>query len=159
MPGPRCVRFLIQYMFSGNHLIVETIMEQDAKIRYSDVILMVTTYNYVTENELQIMLDRFYDEFAKDKSFITHYGLYIPTVIDDLMEQSTTIAVELYNSITTTLTKDRYTAFVLEYIGTSLWSKKIVYKVIEFELMGLKIMRTHFTRLQEEMGVNYGPLL
>lgn len=159
MPGPRCVRFLTQQMFPGNHLIVDTIMEQDAKRRYSDIVPMVSAYNFVIDNDLQLLLEEFYDEFAKDKSFIMHYGLHIPTVMDDLMDQSISIAVELYNSITTTLTKDEYTKYVLEYIVSSIWSKKIIYKVVEFQLTALKVMRTHLTTLQEEIDVNYGPLL
>ncbi len=159
MPGPRCVKFLTQKMFPGNHLIVETIMEHDARRRFKDMVPIVSAFNYVIDNELQKVLETFYDEFAKDKSFISSYGLHIPTVVDDLMDESISIAVDLYNSITTTLTKEEYIQYVFEYIASGIWSKKIAYRVVEFELTGLNLMRTHLSRIQEEMDVNYGPLL
>ena len=159
MPGPRCVKFLAQQMFPGNSLIVDTITEQDSKRRFSEVIPMVSAFNYVVDNELQLMIENYYDEFANDKSFIHCYGLYIPTVIDDLTDESISIVVDLFKSITTTMTKEQYIEYVLENIASSFWSKRIACEFIRFELTGLKIMREHLTMVQEELGVSFGPLI
>lgn len=159
MPGPRCTKFLVKQMFPGNELVVENIMEQDAKLRYIENVQMIMALSIINEDELKKLIEDFYDEFAEDKSFITSYGLYVSTVIDDLMDESINISADVFVSLSSSLTKKEYTQHVLENIAPSYWSRKIVQKLLQFELTGLMIMRTHFKWIQENMGINYGPLV
>lgn len=158
MPGPRCTKFLVKQMFPGNDLVVETIMEQDAKRRYTDIMPMILASNHINEEKLKKLVGEFYDEFALDKTFIIQYGLHIPTVFDDLMDESIRIAVDVFMSLPTSLTKKEYTELVLEKIAPGYWSRGIVQRVMQFELTGLMVMRTHLKWIQENMGVNYGPI-
>lgn len=158
MPGPRCTKFLIKRIIPVND-IVEYMMEQDTKRRHTDVVSMVQAHKYIDEERLQKIIGEFYDEFAEDKSFIAIYGLHIPTVIDDLMDESIRISADVYNSLSTSLTKREYIDLILEYIAPGYWSREIVYKVMKFEIIGLKIMRTHLNMIQENLGVNYGPIV
>jgi len=159
MPGPRCTKFLVKRMFPGNDLIVESIMEKDAKRRYTDVVPMVQASNYINEERLKKLIGEFYDEFAEDKSFIISYGLHIPTVFDDLVDESIRISADVFLSLSTSLTKKEYTELVLENIAPGHWSRGIVQKVMQFELTGLMIMRTHMKWIQDNMGVNHGPIV
>jgi hypothetical protein len=146
-------------MFPGNDLVVETIMEKDAKRRYNDIVPMIQALSNINENILQNIIGEFYDEFAEDRSFIQTYGLYIPTVRDDLMDQSIRISADVFISLSTSLTKKEYTELILEQIAPGHWSRGIVYKVMEFELKGLMIMRTHMEWMQKKLGVDYGPII
>lgn len=159
MPGPRCTKFLVKQMFPGNDLVVDTIMEQDAKIRYGDIVPMILVSNYINEEILKKLIGEFYDEFAFDKSFITSYGLYIPTVIDDLIDESINISADIFVSLSPSLTKKEYTKLVLDNIAPSHWSRGIVQQVMQFELTGLIIMRTHLKMIQDNLGINYGTLI
>lgn len=159
MPGPRCTKFLVKQMFPGNELVVENIMEQDAKLRYIENVQMIMALSIINEDELKKLIEDFYDEFAEDKSFITSYGLYIPAVIDDLMDESINISADVFVSLSPSLTKKEFTQHVLEYIAPSYWSRKIVQRIMQFELTGLMIMRTHLKLIQDNMGINYGPLV
>lgn len=158
MPGPRCTKFLVKQMFPGNDLIVEFIMEQDAKRRYNNIVSNILVSSCINEKNLNKLIGKFYDEFVEDKSFIMAYGLHIPTVIDDLMDESIRISADVFTSLTTSLTKKEYTQLILEDIAPGHWSRGIVQRVIEFELTGLMIFRTHLKWIQENMGVNYGPI-
>lgn len=146
-------------MFPGNDLVVDNIMEQDAKRRYGDIVPMILVSNYINEEILKKLIGEFYDEFALDKSFITSYGLHIPTVFDDLMDESNHIAVDVFMSLPTSLTKKEYTELVLERIAPSHWSRGIVQRIMQFELTGLMIMRTHLKMIQDNLGINYGTLI
>lgn len=159
MPGPRCTKLFVKRIFPGNDLIVDTIMEQDAKRRYNDIVPLVYASNYINEERLKKLIGEFYDEFAANKSFIVNYGLYIPTVIDDLMDESIHISVDIFKTLSSSLTKKEYTELILEHIAPAYWSRGIAQRVMQFELTGLMIVRTHLKRIQEEVGVNYGPIL
>lgn len=159
MPGPVCTMFLVKQMFPEYALVVENIMEKDAKRRNVDMISTVQAMNCVFKQSLTKLIEQFYDEFAQDQSFISNYGLHIPTVIDDLMDESVRVAVEIVMSLSTSITKKEYIELVFEHISPSYWSQVIAYKVIQFELTGLLIMKTHLKKLQDDMGINYGPIV
>lgn len=158
MPGPRCTNLFLKRLVPV-YDIVEYMMEQDAKRRYTDIVPTISASNYINEEGLKKLIGQFYDEFAADNSFIIQYGLHIPTVIDDLMDESISVSVDVFKSLSSSLTKKEYTELVLEHIAPGHWSRGIVQKVMQFELTGLLIMRTHLNNVQETLGVSYGPIV
>lgn len=159
MLTPKATKMFVERMFPSNHLIVDTIMEHDAKLRYADMTPMVLAYNALLERDLKEVIGEFYDEFVEDNSFIRMYGLHIPTVMDNMIEESIKIAVRIFTTLTTSLSKEEYTEVVFEQIATGIWSRRIAYKVIMFELVGLKALRKVLEQVQEDMGVSFGPLI
>lgn len=159
MPGPRCVKFLVNQMFPEYPLIIDTVIEHDAKRRYNECQTMVIAFNHIQEERLQRVASEFYTEFVDDKSFIHLYGLHFPEVFEDMLEEMKDVACDILLSLTTSMTREEYIGYILSCIATGVWSREIAYKIMKSQLFGLRMMREQLTNIQDEVGLSYGPLI
>lgn len=162
MPGPVCTMFLVRKMFPGYGPVVNNILEKDARRRYTDVVPMVLAFNNSFEEKVQDVIGQFYDEFVEDKWYLIKYGLEVPIVIDDnaFVEKSMSVVRSACcGMLSTSLTREEYIEYVMDKVAPSYLTRTILYKVMKSQLTRIQLLRTHVNWVQNDLGINFGPII
>jgi hypothetical protein len=144
-------------LLSGVPLVVENIMEHDAKRRYDNVIDRVWSLDSIEWSRVRWSTSAFYEEFWNDRLFVFALLSRIPGN-GDLREEIAAIIQIVIDSAMGWGTLEAFEEDLCEKLQ-GVWSLRQAGVAMECVVRVMRDIRENMASIQEELGLSFGELV